>query len=254
MKLYLDFEATGLDTKSADIIQIGAVLRDETTSDVYTFESLVHTPKTISTTVYEITKINNEMLESAPSFHFVIKKFQTWLNERRTTQNGESNDISVIAYNGLKYDILLMCHQLSQNNIDIGSYFKNCGIISFVDPLVWARNHLDRTILLRNKKGNSSFRLGDIYKSLFGKSFENAHNAVADSLALMKICEHNLFTSMKFDINQQHTCGVKWFMMRNKFLIPEKNKKYHSKSLLLSTKRKVSPDKHPLQDAKRFCI
>lgn len=231
MKLYLDFEATGLEPSEADIIQIGAILEKDG-KNVAEFEALVKTNKTISPKVYEITKINNKLLENEASFESVLDNFKTWLSNQRENKKDE---VVIIAYNALRYDIPLLCHNLQKNNFDLKQFFYDCGIKSFADPLIWGRINLNTCSLIRNKRGRCSYRLGDVFKSLFGKSFENAHNALADSDALMKICNHIQFKKMKYVIDRKSVFDIERFVHSLKM-----TKK--KKCLFLGTKRKLNSE------------
>lgn len=228
LRLYLDFEATGLDPKNADIIQIGAVAKRQNEEKIADFESLVKTKQLINSKVFEITKINNKLLENAPLFQTAIDKFQTWLDNIRSNEE----NVIIIAYNALKYDIPLLCHNLVRNNVDLISFFKRCRIISFLDPLIWARFNLDTCNLIRNKRGKCSYKLGDIYKSFFGVNFANAHNAMADCIALMKVCEHKNFDRMHFKVDNKSVFDI------YKFLNALNHKK-EKPVIILCKKRKI---------------
>ena len=220
--VYLDFEATGLSKWHDHITQIGAVAtrysKDTKKSEsVAIFETLVLTNRKIAEKAVEITGITNEMLAgypktkgyppsealkekpdpktritAAPKTKIALTKFFTWLNGARKP----NENVVFSAWNGINYDYPLLCSEMTRWDMNIIRQFKACGIIFLQDPLPWARHHIDTTLLLRNKKGNASFKLGDVHLSLIGTSFENAHSALADTQAMYTVCSHEAFGNM----------------------------------------------------------
>ena len=67
----VDIETTGLNCKTDEIIEISAVrVENDTVTDE--FSNLVHTDKRISSFIYDLTGINNAMLENADDISTVL--------------------------------------------------------------------------------------------------------------------------------------------------------------------------------------
>lgn len=63
----LDIEATGLNPEKEEIIEIAAVKFNLTNNKTETFHTLIHTDIEISSTIENLTGINNQMLHGAPN-------------------------------------------------------------------------------------------------------------------------------------------------------------------------------------------
>lgn len=197
VRIYLDFEATGLSTKNDHIIQIGSLAtrqreQDDEPHQVGSFDCLVNTGRTICKRASEITGITNEMLVGQPSKKQAIGKWLRWITNIRH----ENEDVVFVAYNGLRYDFPLLCCEIERCGLDTRSSLSACGVVSFLDPLPWARENVDSGLLLRKKSGHSSYCLGDVHQALVGEKFENAHNALADTMALFRVCNTGQFKDM----------------------------------------------------------
>jgi DNA polymerase III alpha subunit (gram-positive type) len=193
--VYFDLEATGLNRWQDHITQIGATanLHDSTGKrKLHNFSTYVHTEREISKGASKVTGITNETIKDAPPTQKAIQMFLDWVYSI-----SEGRRVVLCAYNGLSYDFPMLCSEMSRCNMNLSKSFRSCGVEYFIDPLKWARHNIDRTLLQRNNKGSCSFCLGDVYASLMGAKFKNAHDALADTKALCSICEHTAFSLME---------------------------------------------------------
>jgi len=83
---YIDIETTGLNPATDHITEIGAIkILGNNIVDVY--DELVYTPKKINSRIYELTGINNSMVEYADGISSVLGSFSDWLGlEKRKLQ------------------------------------------------------------------------------------------------------------------------------------------------------------------------
>jgi three prime repair exonuclease-2 len=203
--VYLDFEATGLSRWHDHITQIGAVCVRKNKECAYDilgdFETFVFTDRKICDKASEVTGITNEHLKNAPKTKKALVDFFEWISSLRT----DDEDVVLVAYNGINYDFPLLCSEMHRWDMNIPRQLQACGVKFLLDPLKWARLNIDRTRLLRKNTGNCSFCLGDVYLALTGDSFSNAHTALADTQALMKVCTNISFDTMKI-VEEDHYC------------------------------------------------
>ncbi len=91
---------------------------------------------------------------------------------------GKDDEMLFIAHNNDFFDELMLRRHLKQMPSNI----------SFFDSLPWLRKNLPE---------EKSYRLGDLYESLYKKPLENAHNAIADVMALTSIYKDYILPKLK---------------------------------------------------------
>ena len=203
LSIYLDFEATGLSRWNDRITQIGALAaRSGVMEPIGKFESFVFTEKKISAKASEVTGIYNEDLKGAPIVAVVLQQFFTWIQSVRI----DLEEVTLIAYNGINYDFPMLYCEMLRSEMNIDRQLKASGIMSLVDPLIWARTSIENMLLLRKKSGNCSFCLGDVHRALTGCAIKNAHSALADTEALHRVCVHSAFSGLEQVTSDDHCC------------------------------------------------
>ena len=119
----------------------------------------------------EITGINPDMVKSAPSFMTIGLKFANYVLGSHT----------LAGYNIIGFDVPVLAFQLERYGLK--HHFP------------WPPNHYDvmhvakQYFNLLGKRGTKNPKLGEAYKEIFGKTFDNAHDALADiraTAAVMK--------------------------------------------------------------------
>ena len=183
----MDLESTGLSTINDQITQIGAVASRDGTR-VADFETYVACEKPICRGAREVTGICDKDLAGAPTSTEALQKFFDWVQE----QTVADESVVLAAYNGTGFDFPMLYHELSRTRL-LPLLDR---VTSLLDPLPWAREHLDRTLLKRNKMGNCSYCLGDVYAGVFGRGFSHAHTALADTNALFELCTAPAFAKL----------------------------------------------------------
>ena len=225
LMVILDLESTGLSTCNDHITQIGAVIcryKDGKYTPVEgVFETLVHTEKTISDKVASITGITNGKLIGAPSSKKAITQFFQWVQERREPME----EVCLVAYNGHSFDFPLLFNEMERYQMRISELINPTLEVRLLDPLKWARESLDTSKLLRKNTGSCSYCLGDVYLSIFKAPIEQAHTALADAVALQRLCSSEEFSGLNIGQDSRYCVLLGVFasdlnkMKRNRALV-----------------------------------
>ena len=189
--LYIDLETTGLDFTNDRVCQIGAFLPNGKEMDV-----LVNPQMPIPKFSTEIHGITDEMVKNAPCFQEISDEIIEALETAKY----------FVAYNFL-FDFQMLQAELARLNYDLDE-----NKYTFVDPYKIFRKQFPHT-------------LSNAYKHYTGKTFENAHNALADVTATKEVLEAqkehypDLFSKSLEEI-QIETIGEtgilgKWFESKN---------------------------------------
>lgn len=151
-----DFETTGLDANSCQIIEIGAV-KVVNGSITETFQTLINPQTPIPQEITAITHIDDSMVVGAPTIDQVLPDFYRF------------------TYGAV----------LSAYNIDFDYQFLNLGGKKL--RLLFDNEQIDTLKLARDKVPSlSNYKLGTVVKAL-NITLENAHRALADAYATAKV-------------------------------------------------------------------
>lgn len=151
-----DFETTGLNADTCEIIEIGAV-KVKNGVCVETFSTLINPKQKLSQEITNITGITNEMLVFAPSLEDVIADFYKFTKGSVLSAYNIGFDIKFLKNAGLKY-------RYNFNNEQI-------------DTLELARNKIASL---------SNYKLSTVVKAL-NISLVDAHRALNDAIATAKV-------------------------------------------------------------------
>ena len=151
-----DFETTGLDANSCQIIEIGAV-KIVNGSITETFQTLINPQTSIPQEITDITHIDDSMVINAPTIEQVLPDFY-------------------------KFTFGAV---LSAYNIDFDYQFLNLSGKNL--RLLFDNEQIDTLKLARDKVPSlSNYKLGTVVKAL-NITLENAHRALADAYATAKV-------------------------------------------------------------------
>jgi DNA polymerase III epsilon subunit-like protein len=203
-RLYFDLETTGLSVRKDRITQIGAVLVNDAGEKIADFESLVKPDVPISKGSTRVTGISFEHVKNADTCKNVLQTFLKWLHKTCV-----GNKVLFVAYNGFAFDFPLLVCEMKRNGIGLAKHLKM--VQAFHDPYRWFRTHWNK------RHSQQGLKLMNIYASVFGEDFPNAHSALADSDALRRLCESEgvvvMFSSCA-DISWSFSTGVrKWLKL-----------------------------------------
>ena len=170
--IFFDLEATGLRTKTDQIIQIAAKCGDKE------FDTYVNCTKTISPLITDITGITRKTVQKAPLIKDALIQFNTWLSEMPKPS-------VLVAQNGSRYDFKLLFSEMIHNRISV----NELAVDHLFDSLIWCRHHYKPHEMLMSKHGNPSYKLGNIYKAVTGEELDGAHDAMIDVRGTAVICK-----------------------------------------------------------------
>lgn len=192
--LFWDTETTSNRPTRDDIISIGAVLVDYTNAHepkfITKFHTYVNTTMDIDPVAYRVHGISRTMLKGAPTFKNALTMFSAWVAKYVP----KSGRVYFVAHNGSRFDdIMLYCNSL-RYSVDFVSNMKACHCKGFIDSLKYiklilkapASNNVD--ILPTNvATGKQSFSLGNCHLKFCNSVIADAHDALADSMALYHV-------------------------------------------------------------------
>lgn len=151
-----DFETTGLDTNTCEIIEIGAVkIKGGEIVDV--FQTLIKPKNTIPDIITQVTNISNDMVASSPSIKIVMPAFYDFCK-----------GCILGGYNSANFDDKILAVQSRK----LGIEFDN--------------QTTDVILLARSKMASSNYKLSTVVKNL-GIVLIGAHRALNDALATAKV-------------------------------------------------------------------
>jgi DNA polymerase-3 subunit epsilon len=154
-----DLETTGLQITKDRIVQI-AIIKMQPDGQSVTFNELVNPEQDIPDEIAAIHGITNEMVVNAPTFKELAPRVIEFI--------GESD---LAGYNSNKFDIPVLSEELLRTGIDF-----DLGARHFVDVQNIFHKMEQRT-------------LAAAYQFYCGKTIENAHNALYDTLATLEVLQ-----------------------------------------------------------------
>lgn len=186
-----DIESTGLNTEHADIIQFAVHYIQYQTGQticLHTYNTFVHTTKSIPKVVTELTKITQSDVHSAPSIKNTLHTVQTHIDD--ILDKFELKHVVWVAHNGNQFDHKILrrvCHQHSATLFQESESKINW----FVDTLNMSRN-----ILATTSQPPCNHKLGTLYEWCLMQNHEEEggktlsfHNADDDVLAMRKVLD-----------------------------------------------------------------
>ncbi len=196
-----DVESTSKFPTEDHIISIGGVLCDfdarrksSRLVPLHSFHTYVYTNRKIDAGAQKIHHISQKDLAGAPTFPEAIaeltKFLQKWIvhgpNGARRVQT------FFMAHNGRKFDDVILYCNFVQHNMDFEGFLDDVACRGFVDSLPVIKGLFDKLEYRFKPKdpktGRVSYALGNCYSFFCKKTLENAHDALADSQALVDVC------------------------------------------------------------------
>lgn len=171
--VWFDLESTGVDTEQDRIIQIAAI-KIKTNGEIEEKNILINPTIPIPLEASEVHGITDEMVKDKPTFKQYAQAMRDWFA-----------DCDLGGFNSDSYDVNLLMAEMDRAGV------------TFLD---WEYNLVDVLKLYRQLFPNT---LGEIYKRMFGKELDGAHNALNDIKGTKeifeKICPEELTTSKEVD-------------------------------------------------------
>mmetsp|Transcript_3613 Transcript_3613/g.5345 ORF Transcript_3613/g.5345 Transcript_3613/m.5345 type:complete len:366 (+) Transcript_3613:371-1468(+) len=160
---------------------------------VLEFEELVDPKTPMSKGAAEVTGITDDQLVGKRSLPAVMEDVVARLN---STCSGGVRILT--AYNGMRFDFKMLFNDLAKklngtSQPDPMSFIQRLRIDWLCDPFILAKRALDQKNLIHNDSGRCSFRLGDVYLSMFKEKLPGWHGALPDSRATLRVLKHTYF-------------------------------------------------------------
>jgi DNA polymerase III alpha subunit (gram-positive type) len=226
LHVYLDLETTDLHPYSARITEIAAVANTEPPRH---FCERVKADRKIKAAASRVTGITDSDLLQCRTRQEVLLSFVEWIQKL-------DGPVVLLAYNGINFDFPLLIVELKRSNLE-KQFGSEVGM--FADPLKWAQVHWPKRYTV------SSFSMGVVYQKLFEEELKNAHSALVDTRAMVRICEHETFASFVKSLESDHakpryTRGNKQLLtlclQKHKLNLPNRSIEMY----LVPRKRKIS--------------
>lgn len=207
--VYVDFESTGLRVAQDDIIQVGATYTVDGTR--VSFDELACPTVPLTDQICELTRLNRADVMAAAPLRDVLRAFSVFL-----LKVPGSARIGLVAYNGFKFDFPLLYHNCRRHRVSHPQSNSHGRVLAYYDPLLWIRGiapsdgppipgALPKSLLPRGRGGvRPSYKLSDVYRTMFGTDFKNSHTALADAMAMARICEDPVDTTTPFEAGVLH--------------------------------------------------
>jgi DNA polymerase III epsilon subunit-like protein len=188
--VFWDVESTSKIPTEDHIISLGSVVAEYANSTfvkVDSFHTYVHTKKPIDPAAFRIHGITSAQLASAPPLALGIRQWVDWI--RGCTEGGR---VILMAHNGRGFDdVILYCNCFRQK-ICFNTFLSDIRCCGFLDTLrllrTLTRGGTSAQVPCNPATGRASYTLGHCYTSYCGGTvLDNAHDALADSVALFDI-------------------------------------------------------------------
>jgi len=168
--VFLDVETTGLDPETCSIFQLSGKIKKGGKEKEFDFRIRPYKGETIAEAAFLATGVGQQELESYPDSKEVFPKFIELLDEFEVGKT-YADKAYIIGYNS-EFD----CRFLR-------NFFEFHGDTKYGYRFWWPDLDVAKlaALYLAPQRGNMrSFKLVSVYKEVFGKEFNNAHNAMSD--------------------------------------------------------------------------
>jgi DNA polymerase III epsilon subunit-like protein len=195
-----DLETTSL-KRDSEILQIACVSFEDQSDS---FSAYMVPDEGISPAASKVTDLTTSFqdgkkillkgkhpLETPLSSHDVMQSFVEYLEKQEEKSNGST--LVLVAHNGEGFDFPVLFNSLKKFSLlERVNSIKLC----FMDSLPYL---LSLKSLHNGEKKRQSFTLSSVYTKIFEGSFD-AHDALSDCLALVKILQSDKYADTKLDI------------------------------------------------------
>jgi DNA polymerase III epsilon subunit-like protein len=205
--VFFDFETTGFQY-SDEIWQMGACygvwdkkcihnIRDTFAENVTLVKKKLSKFCLNNCCDFDGSKITHDKVSEGIGFCNAIKKWQKQILEIKKKK--KIKECMLVGHNILSFDCRQLASNCLQRNLDTQDFIASIGCIGFLDTLAVAKK-------FKKEWNLDSLTEENIYKKLVNAAgFENAHNALYDSIANRSICKSKqmmkVFKDTKTEIN-----------------------------------------------------
>lgn len=228
LMVILDLETTGLSIYEDKIIQLGAIVYQETTvldeGNIFNAYIRPHGKK-ISEKISQITGITQDFVrENGISLEEAWRNFDLWIQYHLNKRNhSNKSSIIFIAHNGKNYDFPLLDREvirLRNQKLLLDKMSTNYGLYSwskeksydlylldslemFKDNVLWEIINKQHGLLKPAK-----LNLGFLHEYIVGKKLEGAHNAISDIQGIQTIFNSQIMSNIWKDIGNKKLYSI----------------------------------------------
>ena len=181
-QFFCDVETTGLDPYTCSIFQISGIIVHNGVEEEFDFRIKPYRGEIITPEASEKTGITNEELSTYPSNDEVFPQFLVLLDKYELGK-AYANKAFFVGYNS-DFDMKFL-----------RSWFEFNGDTKFGYRFWWPDLDVCRLAafhLAGKRLEMRGFKLVDVYKYIFGETFDNAHNSLADIKATRRLFNYFL--------------------------------------------------------------
>ncbi len=176
--IFFDLETTGTDVVNDRIIQIGAI-KIAPNGEKEVKNVLVNPTVPIPQGASAVHGIYDKDVQDKPLFQQIAKSMLLWLQ-----------NCDLAGYNSDNFDIPLLAEEFARVDIEYPS--QDCVYIDII--------RIERLI--------NSHKLGDTYKRYTGETLKDAHDALADVKATLRIFEHQVDQHDALNVSLTDLCKL----------------------------------------------
>lgn len=174
--LYLDTETTGLDPLRHSIVQLSGIIKVGSKEVSFNFKMKPYHNEEVDPYATQITGLTTEEVYSWEDPSEVFRQFVELLDSFNITYSTKFN---LVGYNvGFDDEFVREWFKLNGKNWGYYVWFPYIDVMSLANIYFIQSRHLIK-----------NFKLGTIYKEIFGKEFANAHDAFFDIIATKELFE-----------------------------------------------------------------
>jgi len=178
MKLmYIDVETTGLDREKDDIIQLAGIISANGQRETFNFN--IRSDVELSEGAYMAHRKTQEEIASYPSSSEIFPQFMELLS-KHVKKYDRADKFFFIGYNA-GFDMDFVREWFKKND---ESYFGSWFHFPPLDVMQMANFHL-----IGKRHMMKNFRLTTVYEEIMGKTFPDAHDALADITATSELLD-----------------------------------------------------------------
>ena len=197
--LFYDTETTSAE-RNTDIVSIAIIATKKSSNgfvpawggnmEASSFVSLCKPKKRVTPDARLVHGITDNALRNAPPFKMVWSQLVIWI--QRMMDKTQLKRHVLVAHNGRGFDDIVLSHNLFRycDSKTVEDNLRESGCAGFVDTLKLLRGLYEtkENRPINTDTGRKSFTLTNCHKLLCGSAFDGAHDALADTLALIRVC------------------------------------------------------------------
>lgn len=185
IQIFLDTETTGLDTKRDSIVQLSCIVRENNEErERHDWFLKPYKPNFMDPEATKVTGYTQEMVDNFPDNSLALKEFREMMDRYnlggRYVPSGTPIRAYIVGYN-VNFDIQMIKEWFEHNGY-FDLWFK------VWSPVMDVMEFAALPFILKGVRPQmKNFKLSTLYETLYGETFEGAHNSLKDIEATVRI-------------------------------------------------------------------